>query len=148
MNKDNRKELIRAYKEKSPDAGVYRFISTKSGKSLIDNTMDLKGIANKLAFGVKIGAGNMLPPEMAKEAKEHGIDTIQFEILEKVDIKPEMTKEDIKEENDVLLSLWLEREDIWDLSLERSFLLKLYNKKIIAIKYTKCLHFLAKLMLY
>ncbi|EED2261344.1 GIY-YIG nuclease family protein, partial [Listeria monocytogenes] len=34
------------------------------------------------------------------------------EILEKVDIKPEMTKEDIKEENDVLLSLWLEREDI------------------------------------
>ncbi|MBC6178918.1 GIY-YIG nuclease family protein, partial [Listeria welshimeri] len=27
-------------------------------------------------------------------------------------IKPEMTKEDIKEENDVLLSLWLEREDI------------------------------------
>ncbi|EGP9676352.1 GIY-YIG nuclease family protein, partial [Listeria monocytogenes] len=25
---------------------------------------------------------------------------------------PEMTKEDIKEENDVLLSLWLEREDI------------------------------------
>lgn len=23
MNKDNRKELIRAYKEKSPDAGVY-----------------------------------------------------------------------------------------------------------------------------
>lgn len=50
MNKDNRKELIRAYKEKSPDAGVYRFISTKSGKSLIDNTMDLKGIANKLAF--------------------------------------------------------------------------------------------------
>lgn len=56
MNKDNRKELIRAYKEKSPDAGVYRFISTKSGKSLIDNTMDLKGIANKLAFGVKIGA--------------------------------------------------------------------------------------------
>ncbi|EAD4755235.1 GIY-YIG nuclease family protein [Listeria monocytogenes] len=112
MNKDNRKELIRAYKEKSPDAGVYRFISTKSGKSLIDNTMDLKGIANKLAFGVKIGAGNMLPPEMAKEAKEHGIDTIQFEILEKVDIKPEMTKEDIKEENGVLLSLWLEREDI------------------------------------
>ncbi|EAC2221027.1 GIY-YIG nuclease family protein [Listeria monocytogenes] len=112
MNKDNRKELIRAYKEKSPDAGVYRFISTKSGKSLIDNTMDLKGIANKLAFGVKIGAGNMLPPEMVKEAKEYGIDTIQFEILEKVDIKPEMTKEDIKEENDVLLSLWLEREDI------------------------------------
>ncbi len=74
--------------------------------------MDLKGIANKLAFGVKIGAGNMLPPEMAKEAKQYGIETIDFEILEKVDIKPEMTKEDIKEENDTLLSLWLEREDI------------------------------------
>ncbi|MCB2633702.1 GIY-YIG nuclease family protein, partial [Listeria monocytogenes] len=57
MNKDNRKDLIRAYKEKSPDAGGYRFISTKCGKSLIDNTMDLKGIAYKLAFGVKIGAG-------------------------------------------------------------------------------------------
>ncbi len=74
--------------------------------------MDLKGIANKLAFGVKIGAGNMLPPEMAKEAKQYGIETIDFEILEKVDIKPEMTKADIKEENDILLSLWLEREDI------------------------------------
>ncbi|MBC1997694.1 GIY-YIG nuclease family protein [Listeria marthii] len=112
MNKDNRKELIRAYKEKAPDAGVYRFISKESGKYLIDNTMDLKGIANKLAFGVKIGAGNMLPPEMAKEAKQYGIETIAFEILEKVDIKPEMTKDDIKEDNDVLLSLWLEREDL------------------------------------
>ncbi|MBC1482248.1 GIY-YIG nuclease family protein [Listeria sp. FSL L7-1485] len=111
MNKENRKELIRAYKEKAPDAGVYRFICRESGKYLIDNTMDLKGIANKLAFGVKIGAGNMLPPEMAKEAKQFGIASIDFEILEKVDIKPEMTKEDIKEENDVLLSLWLERKD-------------------------------------
>lgn len=112
MNKNNRKELIRAYKEKAPDAGVYRFISQESGKFLIDNTMDLKGIANKLAFGVKIGAGNMLPPEMAKEAKQYGIETIDFEILEKVDIKPEMTKADIKEENDLLLSLWLERENL------------------------------------
>lgn len=74
--------------------------------------MDLKGIANKLAFGVKIGTGNMLPPEMAKEAKQYGIETIDFEILEKVDIKPEMTKADIKEENDLLLSLWLERENL------------------------------------
>lgn len=74
--------------------------------------MDLKGIANKLAFGVKIGAGNMLPPEMAKEAKQYGIETIDFEILEKVDIKPEMTKAYIKEENDLLLSLWLERENL------------------------------------
>ncbi|MBC2016965.1 GIY-YIG nuclease family protein [Listeria seeligeri] len=112
MNKNNRKELIRAYKEKAPDAGVYRFISRESGKFLIDNTMDLKGIANKLAFGVKIGTGNMLPPEMAKEAKQYGIETIDFEILEKVDIKPEMTKADIKEENDLLLSLWLERENL------------------------------------
>ncbi|AHI55250.1 GIY-YIG nuclease family protein [Listeria ivanovii] len=111
MNKENRKELIRAYKEKAPDAGVYRFISRESGEFFIDNTMDLKGIANKLAFGIKIGAGNMLPPEMAKEAKQFGIETIEFEILQKVDIKPEMTKVDIKEENDVLLSLWLEREN-------------------------------------
>lgn len=69
MNKDNRKELIRAYKEKSPDAGVYRFISTKSGKSLIDNTMDLKGIANKLAFGVKNWSGKYATTRNGKRSK-------------------------------------------------------------------------------
>ncbi|EUJ26698.1 hypothetical protein [Listeria cornellensis] len=50
-----------------------------------------------------------MPWTIADEAKKHGMDTIVLEELELVDIKDEMTNQDIKEELDVLLELWQEK---------------------------------------
>ncbi|WP_099223626.1 GIY-YIG nuclease family protein [Listeria costaricensis] len=110
-DRETRKEKIRAYKEKAPDAGVYQFISTQSGKKLLGATMNLEGIKNKLAFGYKIGDGTMLPPEMQDEAKLYGVKAIEFEVVDRLKIKPEMTRKDVQDELTVLLELWQEKQN-------------------------------------
>ncbi|WP_239256235.1 GIY-YIG nuclease family protein [Listeria ilorinensis] len=110
-DREARKEKIKAYKEKTPDAGVYQFISTQSGEKLLGATMNLAGIQNKLAFGYKIGDGTMLPPEMQKEAKLYGIKTIKFEVVDRLKIKPEMSYKDVQDELAVLLDLWQEKQN-------------------------------------
>lgn len=57
----------------------------------------------------KMNMPGALPWTIADEAKKHGMDTIVLEELELVDIKDEMTNQDIKEELDVLLELWQEK---------------------------------------
>ncbi|EMG28372.1 hypothetical protein X560_2288 [Listeria fleischmannii 1991] len=106
---EDRKAKIRAYKETPPDAGVYRFSNEETGVFLIGKTMNLKGAASKLEFGMKLGEGSMLPRYMADEARKSGVDKITFEVLERVEVKPEMTRADIEEECDVLFEIWEEK---------------------------------------
>lgn len=107
--KETRKEKINAYKQMKHRAGVYRFVSQKTGVYALAASMDLKGIQNKYAFAKKMNMPGALPWTIAAEAQKHGMDTIALEELELVDIKDEMTNQDIKEELDVLLELWQEK---------------------------------------
>ncbi|MBC1603188.1 GIY-YIG nuclease family protein [Listeria rocourtiae] len=107
--KESRKEKINAYKQMKHRAGVYRFISKETGIYALATSMDLKGIQNKYSFAQKMNMPGALPWTIADEAKKYGMETIDLEELELVDIKDEMTNQDIKEELDVLLELWKEK---------------------------------------
>ncbi|MBC2327678.1 GIY-YIG nuclease family protein [Listeria booriae] len=109
MDRDTKKKMINEYKQTKHRAGVYRFVSRETGKYVLAASMDLRGIQNKYQFAIKMKSPGALPWIMANEASKYGLDTIELEELELVDIKDEMTNDDIKEELEVILELWQEK---------------------------------------
>ncbi|AQY50577.1 hypothetical protein PWEIH_08716 [Listeria weihenstephanensis FSL R9-0317] len=108
-SKETRKEMTNAYKQTKHRAGVYRFISKESGIYALAASMNLKGIENKYQFAKKVNEPSALPYVIAQDVAKYGMDAVDLEILELVDIKDEMTNQDIKEELDVLLEIWQEK---------------------------------------
>ncbi|MDR1616559.1 MAG: GIY-YIG nuclease family protein [Syntrophomonadaceae bacterium] len=109
MNKENRKELINKYKQEQQETGVYRIVNQISGRYLLGISRDLKGARNRFGFAQKFGACNALPGKLWEEIKTYGLANFDFEILETVIIKPEMTNREIEEELALIQEIWNER---------------------------------------
>ncbi|MDL2258254.1 hypothetical protein LJC42_03720 [Eubacteriales bacterium OttesenSCG-928-K08] len=108
QDKQNRREAIRAYKEKDDIGGLYRYIdATHNWKSSVLCTPNLDGLKSKLEFSKRIKGC----PEPAIQAyfEQYGADLLEIEVIETLKRQPDQDipgfRKDIKE----LLELYKER---------------------------------------
>jgi hypothetical protein len=108
---DRRKALVRQYQQTQPEAGVYRIVNSHNNKSLLGSTPNLASIRNKLAFARSTNLPGALDLRLSKDIRQFGIDAFSLEVLEVLDIRPEMTPAQIREDLDTLEALWREKLD-------------------------------------
>ncbi len=106
-----RKQLREQYKQARPEAGVYLVRNSRNSRVLLGSTPDLASIRNKLTWAKATNTISALDRRLVNDAREHGLEAFSLETLEVLDVKPEMSREDILEDLATLESLWRERLD-------------------------------------
>jgi len=114
-DKERRKELLAQYKEKSPEAGIYRITNKETGKYFLGSSSDLPGVYNRFEFGRKVGSYGTLPLKMSADLKKFGFEGFVIEVLETLEVKPGMTAGEIKNELKLLEKMWREEHPADDL---------------------------------
>lgn len=108
-NKLERKNLIEQYNQVKHEMGVYRLINSVTGRYFLCSTTDIKNIFNKFEFGKQTNTPGVFPRKIETEIKRDGFDSFSIEVLELLDVKPDMTEKDIKEELNLLEEIWREK---------------------------------------
>jgi hypothetical protein len=110
-----RRELRARSLETPPGAGAYLIRNTATGRVLVGSTPNLESVRNKLEFGKSTGLASVLDHRLRGDADEFGIDAFSFEVLEVLDVTPDMTPADLRAELAVLEALC--REELGDVLL-------------------------------
>ncbi len=106
-----RKELRAQYRQARPEAGVYRIVNGGNGKALLGSTTNLAHIRNKLEFARSTNTSGALDLRLSKDIREFGIDAFSLDILEVLEIEPEMTPAQVQQDLATLEQLWREKLD-------------------------------------
>jgi hypothetical protein len=80
MNREDRKAAVAAYKERKADSGVFVVRCDATGRQWVGGAPDLGTIWNRISFSLKQGAAS--PVSLQAAWREHGADSLSFEILE------------------------------------------------------------------
>lgn len=80
MQKTERREAARAYKERTPEAGVYSLRCQAAGRQWIGISRNLGASRNSTAFSLKLG--QFREPEVQEEFNAHGAAAFEFSVLE------------------------------------------------------------------
>jgi len=107
--KSRRKEVLDEYRQHPPEAGVYRLVNNRNGKALLGSALNLPSMQSKLDFAKKTGGLNALDRKVHADAREYGVEAFDLEILEVVEVRPEMTRAEIMADLATLEALWRER---------------------------------------
>lgn len=110
-DKNRRKELKDAYRERTRTAGVYRVVNKTTGRYLLATSATLDQVPNKLAFARSTGNLGVLDLRLKAEAAAHGVDAFEIEVLEKFEADENATEAEIRDDLAVLEVLWKERLD-------------------------------------
>ena len=108
---DRRKELRSQYEQALPEAAVYRIVNSQNNKALLGSTLNLTGIRNRFAFARSNNSPGGLDLRLSKDLRQYGFNAFSLEVLEILDVTPEMTEAAIKTDLATLEALWRERMD-------------------------------------
>jgi hypothetical protein len=109
--KARRKELVEEYRRTGPEAGVYRLVNRQTGKALVGSALNLGSMSGKLDFARKTGGISALDRKVWPDARQYGVEAFELEILEVLEVRPEMTQTEIRTDLTALEELWRERFD-------------------------------------
>jgi hypothetical protein len=109
MDHRRRKELLAEYKQRPPEAGVYRIVNTRTGKMLVGSARNLASVQGKLEFARNTNTPGALDQRLGPDARAYGMDALAFEVLEVLDVGPERTSTQVNEDLLALEALWRER---------------------------------------
>ena len=107
--RSRRKELVSEYKQTRREAGVYRIVNSTSGKALLGSSTNLDSVRNKLEFARKTNSPGTLGYQLKADEQRLGIDAFALEILEVLDVAPEMSEAQIRADLQTLEQLWREK---------------------------------------
>lgn len=93
---DKKKQAIYEYRERKTTGGVYKITNTANSKSLIRCEIDLKSMKNRFDFSVS--TGSCVNIKIQKDWKVFGAKAFEFEILEEIEMKNDMSIIDFKKE--------------------------------------------------
>jgi hypothetical protein len=110
-DRTRRKQLVSEYKQTRPQPGVFRIVNQVTGRMLIGATPNLDSIHAKMRFARITHSGSALDMRLRKDVAEYGIDAFVVEVIEELDIAPEMTDAQIRDELRVLEALYREQAD-------------------------------------
>lgn len=103
---DHKKELIRNYKNRPLDAGVFQIRNVQNGKIFVRSHMNLHSALNRFPFELKMGI--MRVPQLQADYNASGPENFSFEVLERLDPK-EDPNYNYKDDLQALEELWLEK---------------------------------------
>lgn len=102
----NRRELIREYKQRPRQIGIYQVRNTANGKVLVGASTDLPAILNRHRAQLKLGAH---PNRALREDKDaFGFDAFAFEVLDTLTL-PDDPAYDPSADLRTLEAMWLEK---------------------------------------
>jgi hypothetical protein len=78
---ESRKEIIRRFKERKPDVGIYALRCTATGHVWVGATKNLEATRNRCWFSLRNGLN--LDPSLQEEWTLHGEPAFQYEILDR-----------------------------------------------------------------
>ena len=109
LDKQNRKKILAAYKQRKIIGGVYAINNTVNGKILLVQTSDIEGSKNRFEFSKK--TNSCISFQLQKDWKTFGAEAFSFEVLEKLEKKDTQTLKEFQEDLRVLYNILLEKMD-------------------------------------
>ena len=92
--KEQRKEAVRAYKERKIPRGVFVLLSTVTDRKWVDASPNLDAARNMLWFELKRGGHRNR--DLQTEWNTHGESSFEFEVVEELD--PDITEMAVRDE--------------------------------------------------
>jgi hypothetical protein len=111
VDKARRKELTEQFQRAAPDAGVYRIVNQRTGRLLLGSTTNLPGLRNRFEFARSTNSTAALDHRLRDDMTEFGFDAFSLEVLDTLEVKPEMTREQAAADLATLEALWHEKTD-------------------------------------
>lgn len=111
MDATSRREITTAYKRTHPEAGVYLIRNRETQRALLGSAVNLASMRSKVAFARSTRTVSALPIQLAADARAHGLDVFEFEVLDVMQPEPTQTAAEVRSDLDALESLWRERLD-------------------------------------
>jgi hypothetical protein len=106
-----RKALIRQYKERRPEMGVFQVRNTSNGRILIGSSPDLPSMLNRQQAQLRLGAHPNR--DLQADWRTFGADAFAFETLDTLS-RPEDPAYDPAADLAALLVIWLEKLEPYD----------------------------------
>lgn len=103
---NDRKDLIRAYKERRKPAGIYRITNTVNGKVLLGSSLNLDGVLNGQRF--RLDMGSHRNAALQAEWKSYGAAAFVLDIVEEV-VFSDAPHFNLDDELTLLEQIWLEK---------------------------------------
>lgn len=105
--KKNRREAVKAYKERETYGGLYRIVNNVTGwQSPFMVTPNIDGKLNSFQFGVS--TNSCFDPSLQAQWTEYGAQAFELVVLERLKKKPELDGSAFREELQALIALWQE----------------------------------------
>jgi hypothetical protein len=108
-SRDRREELRANYEQRPRDAGVYALRNTATGRVLIASSVDLASIRNRLDFGKQTNSTGVLDRRLIADAKAHGMESFELEVLDTLDADPLRTDDQSLADLATLEDLWRDK---------------------------------------
>ncbi len=109
VDRSRRKQLASDYKQTRREAGIYRITNSENGKSLIASSTNLDSVRSKMEFARTTNSPGVLGYQLKSDVLKFGIEAFALEILEVLEVKPEMTDAQIRADLKTLEQLWTEK---------------------------------------
>jgi hypothetical protein len=106
-----RRELQAQYKQTPPEAGVYRIVNQQTQQALVSSSPNLPSVRSKLEFAQSTHTTGALDHRLWADMKKLGAEAFTFEVLELLEVKPEMTTTEIRDDLKIMEALWREKYD-------------------------------------
>lgn len=108
--KQDRRQIIRDYKESDQIGGIFRIVNTETGwKSPLQSTANLQGQKSRLQFAQKTNC--CFDRVIEEQWKQYGGGAFVFEEIEALKKQPDQTPKEFSADLSELLELWKEKEE-------------------------------------
>ena len=108
MEKSNRRDRIREYKERKLTGGVLKITNQQTGRYLLLGETNLQGSKNRFAFSV--ATNTCIHAKLREDWNRYGPESFSIEILEEIEQKDGQTADQFREDIQILTDLWREKE--------------------------------------
>ncbi len=106
-----RRQLREAYRQARPQAAVCLIRNRQTGKALLGSTTDLASLRNRLDFARSTGTASALDGRLRQAAERFGLGAFSLEVVETLDVGPEMSDAEIRTDPAALEALCREQLD-------------------------------------
>lgn len=109
MDKQDRKAMLAAYKQRKVIGGICVIKNNANGKMLLAAVVDLQGYRNRFEFSKTVSG--CADPRCQKDWEKFGSEVFSFEILEELEKKELQSEKEFKDDIEILKEIWLEKLD-------------------------------------